>query len=68
MPALGHINIPADPDKRASLLGLQDKPYVAKQLINFMLDILLLPYGYVLYNIVFSLQRFFSCANVNINC
>lgn len=45
MPALGHINIPADPDKRASLLGLQDKPYVAKQLINFMLDILLLPYG-----------------------
>ncbi|XP_012233833.1 proteasome adapter and scaffold protein ECM29 [Linepithema humile] len=47
MPALGHINIPADPDKRASLLGLQDKPYVAKQLINFMLDILLLPYGSV---------------------
>lgn len=45
MPALGHINIPTDPDKRASLLGLQDKPYVAKQLINFMLDILLLPYG-----------------------
>jgi len=39
MPALGHINIPADPDKRASLLGLQDKPYVAKQLINFMLDV-----------------------------
>ncbi|KYM93818.1 Proteasome-associated protein ECM29 like protein [Cyphomyrmex costatus] len=47
MPALGHINIPVDPDKRASLLGLQDKPYVAKQLINFMLDILLLPYGSV---------------------
>ncbi|KAL0121628.1 hypothetical protein PUN28_006856 [Cardiocondyla obscurior] len=47
MPALGHINIPTDPDKRASLLGLQDKPYVAKQLINFMLDVLLLPYGSV---------------------
>lgn len=47
MPALGHINIPTDPDKRASLLGLHDKPYVAKQLINFMLDILLLPYGSV---------------------
>lgn len=47
MPALGHINIPADPDKRASLLGLQDKPYVSKQLINFMLDVLLLPYGAV---------------------
>ncbi|XP_046742819.1 proteasome adapter and scaffold protein ECM29 [Diprion similis] len=47
MPALGHINIPMDSDKRASLLGLQDKPYVAKQLINFMLDMLLLPYGSV---------------------
>ncbi|XP_011343237.1 proteasome adapter and scaffold protein ECM29 isoform X2 [Ooceraea biroi] len=45
MPALGHINIPADPEKRASLLGLHDKPYVAKQLLNFMLDVLLLPYG-----------------------
>lgn len=45
MPALGYINIPADPDKRTSLLGLQDKPYVSKQLINFMLDVLLLPYG-----------------------
>lgn len=45
MPALAHINIPLDSDKRASLLGLQDKPYVAKQLINFMLDMLLLPYG-----------------------
>ncbi|KAI4501123.1 hypothetical protein M0802_003926 [Mischocyttarus mexicanus] len=47
MPALGHISIPADPDKRVSLLGLQDKPYVSKQLINFMLDVLLLPYGSV---------------------
>ncbi|KAH0956005.1 hypothetical protein HN011_009526 [Eciton burchellii] len=45
MPALGHINIPTDPEKRASLLGLHDKPYVAKQLLHFMLDVLLLPYG-----------------------
>ncbi|CAK9831680.1 Proteasome adapter and scaffold protein ECM29 [Anthophora retusa] len=47
MPALGHINVPMDPDKRASLLGLQDKLYVSKQLLNFMLDVLLLPYGSV---------------------
>ncbi|XP_053994994.1 proteasome adapter and scaffold protein ECM29 [Hylaeus volcanicus] len=47
MPVLGHIDVPMDPNKRASLLGLQDKPYVAKQLINFMLDVLLLPYGSV---------------------
>ncbi|XP_043596940.1 proteasome adapter and scaffold protein ECM29 isoform X1 [Bombus pyrosoma] len=47
MPALGHVNIPVDPEKRASFLGLQDKLYVAKQLLNFMLDVLLLPYGAV---------------------
>nr|XP_033335253.1 proteasome adapter and scaffold protein ECM29 [Megalopta genalis] len=47
MPVLGHINIPIDPDKRASLLGLQDKPYVQKQLLDFMLDTLLLPYASV---------------------
>ncbi|XP_026674602.1 proteasome adapter and scaffold protein ECM29 isoform X2 [Ceratina calcarata] len=45
MPALGHINISMDPEKRASFLGLQDKPYVSKQLLSFMLDVLLLPYG-----------------------
>ncbi|XP_058794814.1 proteasome adapter and scaffold protein ECM29 isoform X2 [Phymastichus coffea] len=45
MPALAHVNIPMDPEKRASLLGLQDEPQTAKQLLNFMLDMLLLPYG-----------------------
>lgn len=45
MPALGHVNIPVDSDKRAFFLGLYDKPYVSKQLLNFMLDVLLLPYG-----------------------
>ncbi|KAK0081163.1 hypothetical protein PV325_012689 [Microctonus aethiopoides] len=47
MPTLGHIQIPINAEKRAALLGLHDKPYVAKQLINFMLDMLLLPYGSV---------------------
>lgn len=47
MPALGNIQISMNPEKRAGLLGLQDKPYVAKQLINFILDLLLLPYGSV---------------------
>ncbi|XP_043249578.1 proteasome adapter and scaffold protein ECM29 [Colletes gigas] len=47
MPVLGHFNVPMDPNKQASLLGLQDKPYVAKQLLKFMLDVLLLPYEYV---------------------
>ncbi|XP_011494527.1 PREDICTED: proteasome-associated protein ECM29 homolog [Ceratosolen solmsi marchali] len=45
MPALARVKIPMDPEKRASLLGLQDEPQIAKQLLNFMLDVLLLPYG-----------------------
>lgn len=45
MPALGHIKVPADADKRESLLRLQDKRSIAKQLLQFMLDMLLLPYG-----------------------
>lgn len=45
MPALGHINIPMDSEKRNSFLNLQDHPQVTKQLLNFMLDMLLLPYG-----------------------
>ncbi|XP_066591555.1 proteasome adapter and scaffold protein ECM29 [Prorops nasuta] len=47
MPIMGQINIPKDPEKCKSFLGLQDKPQIAKQLTNFMLDILLLPYGSV---------------------
>ncbi|XP_078050250.1 proteasome adapter and scaffold protein ECM29 isoform X2 [Augochlora pura] len=45
MPVLGHINIQAAPDERAALLGLQDKPYVEKKLLDFMLDTLLLSYA-----------------------
>lgn len=44
MPALAHVNIPMDPEKRTSLFGLQDEPQVTKQLLTFMLDMLLLPY------------------------
>ncbi|XP_014217029.1 proteasome-associated protein ECM29 homolog [Copidosoma floridanum] len=50
MPALAHVNIPMDPEKRASLLGLQDNPQMTKQLLNFMLDMLLLPYGAIVQN------------------
>lgn len=45
MPALAHVNIPMDPEKRASLLGLQDEPQLTKQMLCFMLDMLILPYG-----------------------
>uniref|UniRef100_A0ABD2WFD9 TOG domain-containing protein n=1 Tax=Trichogramma kaykai TaxID=54128 RepID=A0ABD2WFD9_9HYME len=50
MPALAHVIIPLDPEKRAALFGLQDEPQVAKQLLNFMLDMLLLPYGAISQN------------------
>lgn len=45
MPVLGHVTIPADPEKRSVLFGLNERPYVSKLLADFMLDMLLLPYG-----------------------
>lgn len=45
IPLLGHVQIPADPAKRNSLFGLNEKPHVSKHLCGLMLDMLLLPYG-----------------------
>lgn len=45
MPVLGHVTVPADPKKRSVLFGLNERPYVSKLLADFMLDMLLLPYG-----------------------
>jgi len=47
MPVLGELakNPPGDADKRKSLLGLCEKPAVAKVLYSFMFDFMLLPYG-----------------------
>lgn len=45
LPLLGEIKIPEDPQKRHSLLGLEDKPSTKKQLIALLQDVLLLPYG-----------------------
>jgi len=45
MPVLGHVTVPADPEKRSVLFGLNERPYVSKLLADCMLDILLLPYG-----------------------
>lgn len=45
LPLLGEIKIPEDPQKRHSLLGLEDKPLTKKQLMALMQDVLLLPYG-----------------------
>lgn len=45
LPLLESIEIPKDPEKRSSLLGLGDKPTTKKQFLAMLQDVLLLPYG-----------------------
>ncbi|XP_014680930.1 PREDICTED: proteasome-associated protein ECM29 homolog [Priapulus caudatus] len=45
MPVLGSINVPADPSRRKSAFCFAEKPQTAKLLLDFMMDVLLLPYG-----------------------
>ncbi|KDR13581.1 proteasome-associated protein ECM29 homolog isoform X2 [Zootermopsis nevadensis] len=45
MPVLGHVTVPPDPEKRSVLFGLNERPHIFKLLADFMLDMLLLPYG-----------------------
>lgn len=45
LPLLESIEIPKDPEKRSSLLGLSDKPSTKKQFLAMLQDVLLLPYG-----------------------
>lgn len=47
IPLLESIQIPDDPEKRAALLGLEDKPSTKKQFLTLLQDLLLLPYGCV---------------------
>lgn len=53
VPVFGHMKFPDTAEKTASLFGLRDKPAVAKLLLDFMLDLLLLPYGSVTYSVWF---------------
>lgn len=45
LPLLESMEIPKNPEKRSSLLGLADKPTTKKQFMALLLDVLLLPYG-----------------------
>ncbi|KAK3880878.1 hypothetical protein Pcinc_014654 [Petrolisthes cinctipes] len=45
VPVFGHMKFPDTAEKTASLFGLRERPGVAKLLLDFMLDLLLLPYG-----------------------
>ncbi|XP_013777201.1 proteasome-associated protein ECM29 homolog [Limulus polyphemus] len=46
MPVLPHVTIPNDAEKCKVLFGLRDRPKVAKLLLDYLLDFLLIPYGF----------------------
>ncbi|EMP30775.1 Proteasome-associated protein ECM29 like protein [Chelonia mydas] len=46
--ALFHMKYPVEPSKAASPFNLAEKPKTVQLLLDFMLDVLLMPYGYVL--------------------
>ncbi|KAM6972070.1 proteasome adapter and scaffold protein ECM29 [Aplochiton taeniatus] len=48
IPTLYHMKYPADPSKKASPFILVEKPKTVHLLLEFMLDVLLMPYGFVL--------------------
>lgn len=57
LPLLESIEIPKDPEKRNSLLGLADKPETKKQFIGLLQDVLLLPYGFVYFAYVINVEH-----------
>uniref|UniRef100_A0A8C5WUP7 Proteasome component Ecm29 N-terminal domain-containing protein n=1 Tax=Laticauda laticaudata TaxID=8630 RepID=A0A8C5WUP7_LATLA len=48
IPTLFHMKYPVEPLKAASPFNLAEKPKTVQLLLDFMLDVLLMPYGYVL--------------------
>uniref|UniRef100_A0A672GTF9 Ecm29 proteasome adaptor and scaffold n=1 Tax=Salarias fasciatus TaxID=181472 RepID=A0A672GTF9_SALFA len=48
IPALYHMKYPADTSKIASPFNLTERPKTVHLLLEFMLDVLLMPYGFVL--------------------
>ncbi|XP_029470526.1 proteasome adapter and scaffold protein ECM29 isoform X2 [Rhinatrema bivittatum] len=48
IPALFHMKYPAEPTKATSPFNLAEKPKTVQLLLDFMLDVLLMPYGFVL--------------------
>ncbi|XP_035992752.1 proteasome adapter and scaffold protein ECM29 [Fundulus heteroclitus] len=48
IPTLYHMKYPADPSKGVSPFNLTERPKMMHLLLEFMLDVLLMPYGFVL--------------------
>ena len=44
VPLLGKVQVPTEPEKIATLFGLNEKPHISKHLLDILLDMLLLPY------------------------
>lgn len=47
MPLLGLIKLPENPPERKTLFGLSERPNTKQHLLSILMDVLLLPYGYV---------------------
>lgn len=45
MPVLGNVKVPHDKSAVEKMFPFVEKPLLAKQFADFMLDMLLLPYG-----------------------
>ncbi|GAB6029010.1 hypothetical protein CHUAL_004798 [Chamberlinius hualienensis] len=48
LPVLNYFPIPSDPEKCKLIFNFNEKPQIAKLLLDFLLDVLLLPYGTVM--------------------
>eukprot|EP00058_Branchiostoma_floridae_P021365 XP_002606855.1 hypothetical protein BRAFLDRAFT_91624 [Branchiostoma floridae] len=44
MPVLNHLKMPEDPERRKAMFRLSEKPKTAQIMLEFMMDMLLLPY------------------------
>lgn len=47
LPMLGEIKFSENPEERKQLFGLSEKPATKQHLLSILLDVLLLPYGYI---------------------
>jgi proteasome component ECM29 len=47
LPLLGELKLPENPAERKSMFGLSDKPNTRQHLLSILLDVLLLPYGFI---------------------
>lgn len=47
LPLLGEIKLPENPEERKTLFGLSERPNTKQHLLSILLDVLLLPYGFI---------------------